>query len=461
MGFWRAVAVLHLVTAVLLACCVPAVFLLPRLSSPLPGTQIGNGGITHNSLFVQFVSPPHDVATCRGRCVGPWVKVAWRPLEPTPEEAAELELLPDKRYDSGFYQPQEEEDFNVLIPLTGLRPDTEYEYRAYQQLSASMRGEHAVARFRTLAAPRAPNASAFSFVFGSCLLSRTWPFENVDIIDLNQPPLATEPVPAFAVLLGDSVYVDAPIRLEPRMAYRQLLENRPFRKLNWHFPTFFAMDDHEIRNDADDIDSEEFVNATREFDLFLGRRNTGSMKVRYHSFWNGRAAFALLDARSHRSPKGAADTGAKTMLGERQRAFLQAWADETRDAAVRFVLSPVPWSASVTGGDGWRFYLTEREQVLDWLGNGPKTVLLSGDLHFAMIMEIRTGMYEVSASPISSVPLLSKIGPLQRGERLVASSQLKQHFGRVDVGPRGEVDVSVYAEIPRVMGPRLQMKLHI
>jgi phosphodiesterase/alkaline phosphatase D-like protein len=461
MGFWRTVALLHAVAAVLLALSVPGVFILPRLSSPGPGTQIGCGGITHNSFFLQFVSVPHDREACRGKCVGPWVKVAWRPVEPTPDELLELDKLPDKSFDSGYFQPLEADDFNVLIPLTGLRPDTEYEYRAYQQLSAMMRGEHGFGRFRTLAAPRAQNASAFSFVFGSCMLSRAWPFDNVDLIDTNQAPLTTLPVPAFAVLMGDNVYVDAPPRLEPRMAYRQLLESRSFRKLNWYFPTFFAVDDHEIRNDADDIDSEEFLNATREYDLFLGRRNTGTTKVRYHSFWNGRVAFVLLDTRSHRSPKVAPDTAAKTILGARQKAFLQAWAEETKDAAVRFVMSPVAWSASVTGGDGWHLYLTEREEVLDWLANGPKTVLLSGDLHFAMIIEIRAGMYEVSVSPISSVPLRAKIGALQRGERLVASSQLKQHFGRIDVGTQGEVDVSVYSEIPRVIAPRLQMKHRI
>jgi phosphodiesterase/alkaline phosphatase D-like protein len=53
----------------------------------------------------------------------------------------------------------------------------------------------------------------------------------------------------------------------------------------------------------------------------------------------------------------------------------------------------------VTGGDGWRLYGREREQVLDALEQtGPvKTVLLSGDLHFALIAEIRKGMYEISA----------------------------------------------------------------
>lgn len=61
----------------------------------------------------------------------------------------------------------------------------------------------------------------------------------------------------------------------------------------------------------------------------------------------------------------------------------------------------MPWSASVTGGDGWRFYLREREQLLDALQGGPKTLLLSGDLHFALVAELRPGLFEVSARSLS------------------------------------------------------------
>jgi hypothetical protein len=56
---------------------------------------------------------------------------------------------------------------------------------------------------------------------------------------------------------------------------------------------------------------------------------------------------------------------------------------------------------------------------------------------------------------------MAKIGALQRGERLVASSQLKQHFGRVDVGADGQVDVSVYSEIPGLFAPSLQIKQRV
>ncbi len=457
MGFCRVVLVLHAVSAAVFLSAVAYVFLLPRLTTPLPTMQVGRGGISHNSFFVAIVAPPANVEECRGKCVGRWVKVVWRPVEPTLDEHAQLASLEGNSFDSGFFQPTEAEDFNVVVPLTSLRPNTEYQYRVIVQMTAHATGELYISHFRTLAAPRDADAPAFSFAFGSCLMSRSWPFDVVALMDAEGPVMAREPRPSFAMLLGDSVYLDAPYKLKPRVAYRQLLENKGFRRLNWQFPTFFQMDDHEIRNDADDIDSEEFRNATREFDVFLGRRNAGAMNVRYHSFWSGRAAFVLLDARGHRSPTHSEDGPNKTMLGASQKSFLRAWAEETKDAAVRFVVSPVPWSASVTGGDGWRFYMREREEVLDWLEGGAKTVLLSGDLHFALVAEIRPGLHEVSVSPISSMPLRTKIGALQKGEKVLFTSQFKQHFGRVDVGTAGEVHVSIYSEIPG-LGPKLQIQ---
>ncbi len=91
----------------------------------------------------------------------------------------------------------------------------------------------------------------------------------------------------------------------------------------------------------------------------------------------------------------------------------------------------------------------ERELLLDMLTGARRTVFLSGDVHFAFIMELRRGLFEFSASPISSIPMHTKLAsPLARDERLVYSSQLKQHMGRVTVQSDGRVSLALYSEIP-------------
>jgi phosphodiesterase/alkaline phosphatase D-like protein len=409
------VFVIHAVTAFLLLCALAYFFLVPRLKAfDKISVSVANGGVTHNSFVVQFHAPPQT--PCDG-CDGLWVKVIWEPVVKTPEEEIELNATEDKSYDSGYFQTLFKDDYNVAITLANLRPDTEYQYTAMMQIGSYARGAVYKFRFRTLAAPMAVSRP-FSFVFGSCLMSRSKPLDVVQLIDPSGPAFATEPVPSFAVFLGDSVYLDAPYQLEPRQAYHQLLENVAFRRVVFNFPSFFQMDDHEIRNDADDIGSVEFLRAAHFWDVYLGRRNSGATRSRHHSFWNGKTAVLLLDTRSQRSPKLARDDEHKSMLGAAQRLFVEQWAKETANASVRLVISPVPWSASVTRGDGWRLYMTEREQLLDWFQQArekekekmcsllniwvgkkgsAKTVLLSGDLHFAMIAEIRAGMFEVSA----------------------------------------------------------------
>ncbi len=335
MGFWRSLVVFHVVSASLLLCGVGYVFLLPRLLSPDLRISVANGGISSSSFVVHWNAPP-PVACAKEPCEGAWVKVAWKPLLPTAEEEAELNKLEDKRFDSGYFRGKFDEGYNVDVPLTNLRPDTEYSYSALMQVGMGARGEVFRSTFRTLAAPMA-ETKPFSFVFGSCLMSRSQPFETVDLIDPLGVVFSTEPKPRFAMLLGDSVYLDAPYRLEPAQAYIQLMENLAFRRLVFNFPTFFGLDDHEIRNDADDVQSPEFLNATRAWDLYLGRRNSPS-RGRTVSFWHGQTAFLMLDTRSQRSPKTAADDGRKTMLGEAQLQMLKEWAVETSQARIRFLV---------------------------------------------------------------------------------------------------------------------------
>lgn len=167
----------------------------------------------------------------------------------------------------------------------------------------------------------------------------------------------------------------------------------------------------------------------------------------------GNVAFMMLDTRSHRSRNAAPDGPDKTLLGADQFQWALAWARNTQSARVRFILSPVPFSASVRRGDGWALFGREREALLEVLAThaNTTTIFLSGDVHFAYSMRIRPNVFEVSASPISSFPLPSKLS-LEAPEEVLFESQWKQHIGFVEVSSEVEdqVNVSLYGEIPGI-----------
>ena len=80
-------------------------------------------------------------------------------------------------------------------------------------------------------------------------------------------------------------------------------------------------------------------------------------------------------------------------------------------------------------------------------------VLLSADLHYAVVFRLRPTLYEFSASPLQNIPLNTWITRTP-GEELLFSSQLRYHFGVVDVhseptgdggSKKGYVKVAIWA----------------
>ena len=111
---------------------------------------------------------------------------------------------------------------------------------------------------------------------------------------------------------------------------------------------------------------------------------------------------------------------------------------------------------------GWRLFLNERNMILDALeGSQKKTVLLSGDLHFAVVVQVRPSLVEFSVSPISSTVGFEKFWKKkkQTKEKVLFKSEFKNHLGRVDV--KGEnVSVEVWSELP-FLGTKLQYRMDL
>jgi hypothetical protein len=236
MGFFGLLVLLHIVTGLFGLMGIGYVYVLPRIEGRREKkkqkkkkkkchsvfitvvvllrdvkTNVGFGGISHNSAIISFyIAPPASGIPCpKPPCPGLWVKVLYTPVDPTEEEKAEMEKnKDDKRFDSGFFQTSHEDFYNVQVPLINLRSDTEYEFVAMVYYSNNnIRGEVFRQRFKTLPLPGPAQNETFSFVFGSCLMSRSQPFSAVSLIDPQGPVMSLEPKPRFAMLVGDSVYL--------------------------------------------------------------------------------------------------------------------------------------------------------------------------------------------------------------------------------------------------------------
>jgi hypothetical protein len=214
--------------------------------------------------------------------------------------------------------------------------------------------------------------------------------------------------PAFAIWLGDYIYVD-----HPKMKGVEVDMYRDHYRFQTDFPSAldFAksipmasqIDDHEIddnwypgRTDCQYCsEAGLYANAMQAFNEYLGKINpvTYSGKT-YYTFDYGDSAFFVIDIRSYR-------TGT-SMLGADQLAALKTWIKAT-GPKWKFIASPAPLSGNFECSDCWQGFMTERKEILDHIEAAPLThnvVFLSGDRHWTYVSKMRDGIYEFSTSPL-------------------------------------------------------------
>jgi alkaline phosphatase D len=267
-----------------------------------------------------------------------------------------------------------------------------------------------------------PDASVtYSFVFGSCI-HKGWtgtPKNYAAVLPDQTDQLSadfrgfrrmSQLNPAFLLFLGDFIYIENPFDQgrdlgDYNKRYRRHLDDPSARKFLEKTPSFFMFDDHEIFNDfpGTEFDGREYHNGIRiSWQNYLGLTNPPPLVPFgfYYNYTYGNSAFFVVDTRTFRNR----DTG--TMLGQEQKLQLFQWLLDTNGLfPFRFIASSVSFSAH-NGHDSWTAFRAERNEIINFLianqMNG--VVLLSGDLHYALVTQIVPGLYEFSASPIDAFP---------------------------------------------------------
>lgn len=344
--------------------------------------------------------------------------------------------------------------------------------------------------FRT--APPAAEAAAVRFAFGADLGGQNVCRDREHGYAIFAAIAARRP--DFFVALGDMIYADDVC--EPRGQYGNpqvahsvgtarnaadfaahwayQFEDSALARLRATTPWYAAWDDHEIVNDFDPATAGRRLRDGRR----LMKAYSGlSGEPLYRRVRYGRHLdLFVLDTRSHRARNDRPDTGPypKSMLGERQRAWLTAGLADS-DATWKIVASSVPL-AIPTGTskpgvrDGWANgdsdtgFERELLEVLHAVARAgvQNIVFLSGDVHFATALRHRVPDTQLRFVELVVGPLSAGVYPTENLDPTLEPQRLFMHgpaadapiddfaaalhwfnFGLIEIAADGMLDASV------------------
>ncbi|GAB3092039.1 alpha/beta fold hydrolase [Aestuariicella hydrocarbonica] len=249
---------------------------------------------------------------------------------------------------------------------------------------------------------------------------------------------STELKPQFIVLAGDQVYTDAsaglfdPIDRYDRFTatYHKWLHQRPVKSVLRRLPSFMMLDDHELKNDWDQSESElgekalladgkrAYLNFQRNLHQTPNIQDLEKTPL-WYTFTQQGLDFFMVDSRTERQgrkisardnerpEKAIADLNSAQLMSDEQLRALKDWLlNAPGDGRPRFILSPsmlLPRRLRSTAGttasgahpgsihsDAWDGYPSTLHDLLHFIAehNLTNLVFLSGDEHLSSTVDI-------------------------------------------------------------------------
>lgn len=265
------------------------------------------------------------------------------------------------------------------------------------------------------------------FVFGSCNNQhRPQPLWN-EMLKQN---------PDLFLWGGDIVYADK-VKANLEVALQKQNQNKDWKNFKSKVPYLAVWDDHDYGiNDGDGT----FAGKKESQRLFLDfleepanspRRSREGMFV---SYTFGKVKFILLDNRYFFKLEPNAQ-----MLGEAQWKWLENEVNDSK-AKVTFVMSGLSiLSPKHPGGEGWPFYPSERDRLLDIMDKQQNSgvIFLTGDMHFASIFRKRNHLEFLSSGMTHRTP---RVAWWYLGLRY-ETSFFGLNYGQVDIKWENDVPV--------------------
>ena len=299
-------------------------------------------------------------------------------------------------------------DFCVVLRAERLRPATQYYYRLR---FAGEIDRHQPLPFRTRTAPE--GRADFRVAFGSCCRIQfdreQRIFETVKALD-----------PDMFLWLGDNIYADSDQVAVIADLYRRQRVVESLEPLLRTTPQLAIWDDHDFGyNNSDGLSpfKPQALNLFKSYWANPAYGEAGVPGVYFKQSYGG-VDFFFLDGRYNRSPSGAPDTPAKTMLGVAQKAWLKAGLKASR-APFKILVSGGGWSSAEKeeGGDSWGVYLHERNELFDYIRDEKigGVVCISGDSHMGELNCIPRSaeggydIYDFCSSPLAQMPAVKQL----------------------------------------------------
>ena len=294
--------------------------------------------------------------------------------------------------------------FTGTALVSELKPATRYFYMVL------LDGQPAMSRpwpsFVT--APGHGTRGKLRFAFGSCVGKEPW-LDAAMWADLEARTHVD-----VVLLLGDNHYANTPEPAKQRAALIAHRMDAGFRALFQRVPLYAIWDDHDFGVNDSDLTQEHKDDALQTFKQFFANPSYGEPDNPgvYFKFSRGDVDFFMLDDRYYRWPNKAPDDGRKTMLGEKQLAWLKRELLASK-ATIKVLASGGEWQMHGSE-DSWRSFPRERKELFDFLAEHDmkNVLLLSGDRHFTAAYQVDGRFIEACSGPIGSPNVsVSKVVP--------------------------------------------------
>lgn len=316
-------------------------------------------------------------------------------------------------------------DMTGVFPLTELKANTEYEYKA-AWFSGDMELEAAesISQFDwdrvdtwTFKTSTAQKTSTRSYIVGSCrYLLRVFGFSIFDdrgdkafrsILAQHQ----TNPIHGI-LMVGDQIYADDLNFLAPDKSlenffkrYRVAFTQEHIQRLMAQIPTYMILDDHEIEDNwpakADSKDMTTlYPSAIHAYQVYQCSHSpvfsldsegwiSGTPKHLWYNFSDGCADWFVMDVRTERI--WSEDASKRQMIKKHQMDALLNWLSDGSGRA-KMIVTSVPFIPDLESDsdDKWGAFLPERTKILNYIFEQKirKVSFVSGDVHCSFTAQL-------------------------------------------------------------------------
>ena len=301
-----------------------------------------------------------------------------------------------------------QKDFTCQIMLSDLKSNTQYTATVMALSESGLKGQELTAKFKT--APNPDQIADIEAVVVTCQGHQT--IDDPDKGHWAYSHMLTHQ-PDFFIHTGDVVYYDKgkAFPLSKTVSAARQRWNLMFsydwnRDFHSEVSSYFMKDDHDTLKD-DCWPGQSYGKITWEDGLSLFKEQTPQGPLPYRRVrWGKDLEFWLIEGRDYRSPNNIPDGPEKTILGEKQKAWLMKTLTES-DATFKLVVFPSPVvgpdKKGKTDNHSNSNFTHEGNELRNFLSQLSNTFVVCGDRHWQYASKDPvTGLIEICSGPINN-----------------------------------------------------------